>query len=117
MGLAKTKEKLFDLRIAGRYLDKGITTREEYEKYLASLKDVAKNFEAIPKTAILGEEGAGLGKRKRIAGYTHRKIRDYSDVHFEDEEFGEEMGEAEFGVDEDLSIRTGDELEAESKES
>ena len=116
MGLAKTKEKLFDLRTAKRYLEKGITTPDEREKYLAGLKDVAKNFETVPMVAILGEEGAGLGRRKHIAGYTHRKVRDYSGVHFEDEEFGEEMGEAEYGVDEDLSTRTIDELEDDSND-
>jgi hypothetical protein len=111
MGLAKTKEKLFDIRIAGRYIDKGIVTREDREKYLASLKDAEKNFETVPMVAILGEEGAGLGRRKHIAGYTHRKVRDYSGVRFEDEEFGDELAEAEYGVDEDLSTRTIDELD------
>lgn len=37
----------FDQRTAQRYLERGILTRKEYDKYLADLEDLAKDAVAL----------------------------------------------------------------------
>lgn len=37
----KDPERVYDVRVVDRYIAAGVLTREEYEKYLASLPDVS----------------------------------------------------------------------------
>jgi hypothetical protein len=111
MGLAKTREILFDIRTVARYIDKGRLTRAEYEKYVASLKDMSGHAIAIPTELILGENGSELGRRKYIPAYSHRKTRDFTGVTFEDE-FDDEIDQGEYGIEDDvLSTRSDDEID------
>lgn len=47
-------EKAFDVRILERNLDKGLITREEYEKHLSGLDDVAGNATKLEAEFVEG---------------------------------------------------------------
>lgn len=46
----QTDEKLFDVRVVERNINKGLITREEYEEYLAGLDDREDNAEKLEAT-------------------------------------------------------------------
>lgn len=41
------EEMLFDVRLVERHIEKGLTTREDYERYLESLGDSNESGETI----------------------------------------------------------------------
>lgn len=113
MGLAKTKEKLFDLRTVDRYVEKGTISRQDQDKFISALKDVEKQAEIIPVEAILGEEGRDPNRRRNIAAYTHNRKKDYSNVsydEFDDDDLIDD--DIIYGIDKgELTTLTEDEVE------
>lgn len=49
-----TNDRLFDQRTLERNLDKGLITREEYDKYLAALPDAADNATRVEAEFVEG---------------------------------------------------------------
>ena len=47
-------EKLFDVRILERNLQKGLITKKEYEKHIADLADAEENATAIEAEFVVG---------------------------------------------------------------
>lgn len=47
-------ERVFDVRILERNLDKGLISREEYDAYLASLDDAGENATVIEAEFVVG---------------------------------------------------------------
>lgn len=47
-------ERLFDVRVLERNLQKGLITEEEYEKHLADLEDVEENATVIEAEFVEG---------------------------------------------------------------
>jgi nitrogen regulatory protein PII-like uncharacterized protein len=61
-----TNPMLFDRRVVERNIKKGLITREDYEKRLAALEDVAEQAEVIK--ARLGEEEEPAAAEDKAGG-------------------------------------------------
>ncbi len=55
MPIIKTEDQIFDVRLAERHIDKGRTTKKEYQKYLKELENVEENAEFITADLIFEE--------------------------------------------------------------
>lgn len=49
-----SNERLFDVRVLERNLQKGLITRKEYEKYVNDLQDASDNAEVIEAEFVEG---------------------------------------------------------------
>lgn len=49
-----TNDRLFDVRVLERNLQKGLISREEFDKYVASLDDAEKNSTTVEAEFVEG---------------------------------------------------------------
>lgn len=60
-------EQVFDVRILERNLEKGLITREEYDKYLKQLEDAEKNSVTLQSEFVEGVFERAAAARKAQA--------------------------------------------------
>ncbi len=53
------EDHLFDIRVVDRHISKGLTTRKDHEKFLASLPDLAEQAELVDVALGTGEKKIG----------------------------------------------------------